>query len=132
MQELAGLSIFTLALPLLAMIILTSFLLNFVALKAPPTERAAWTVGSAYLVTVIFVAFGGSPEGRWWAAPLEAAPAALVVFWWRRRELRSAWYESDEEMPPGVRPANDDWRLALIAFAGAAGLLVLKFVLREL
>ena len=85
----------------------------FVALKSPPSKRAAWTAGSAYLVTTSFAIFGGVP-GYELIAPAAVIPGALIAFWYWRAEFRDQWIQNPDIGPDGITLANDDWRIGLL------------------
>jgi hypothetical protein len=100
----------------------TFVLENFIALKAPPERRAAWTVGIPYLlITISFAAFAPASTLSW-LMPIVAVPPALVGYWFWRREFRRAWIDDDAEFPGVVWLAIDDWKVGL-AFVLAAAVL---------
>ena len=96
---------------------ITFALRYFVALRAPPTVRAAWTAGIAYLITTAFWLFGGPVGSANWA-PLVALPGAAIAFLFWRSDFRRGWIEDVENMPQGVRLANDDWAAGLVRLLG--------------
>lgn len=104
----------------------------FVALTSRPTERAAWTVGIAFVVAVVAWLFSG--EGAAWQAPLAALPGGLIAFWWWRDDFRRDWIDDAHGVPEGVELANTNWRIGLvgvvtfIALAGMKAMLVQKAV----
>lgn len=102
---------------------------HFVALTAPPTRRAAWTVGIAYIVIAVLCMFV-VPEEYWWAAPLAPIPGALVVFWWLQRDWRQLWIDDSKGVLNGVEIANDDWRVGLIFVVGIITLALLRALIR--
>jgi hypothetical protein len=130
MNDAVALAIMVFGAPLGALAFVTWLLQYFVALKSPPTQRAAWTVGPAYMVAATLCAFG-APEGYWWAAPFASIPAALVVFWWWRRAFRRAWLNSADDLPQGTVLANDDWRAGLIFIGGTIAFLALGMLIRR-
>jgi hypothetical protein len=93
-----------------------------VALKSPPRMRAIWTVLPAYIATIGFMEFGGSPEMALYG-PFAALPATAVMFWVWHRDFRRAWVDDAADLPDGVALANDDWRVGLaivVAFIAVA------------
>ena len=107
----------------LAIVAVLSFGLHyFVALNSPPSSRAAWTAGLAYLITSIIFAFGFIP-GYEMLAPVAALPGGFLAFWFWRAEFRRGWIEDPGLAPEGATIANDDWRIGLIQLLGliAAG-----------
>jgi hypothetical protein len=121
--------IIAIGLPLVFIALLSWLLHYFVALKSPPTERAAWTVGAAYLIVSILGLFGG-PDEFWWGAPLAAIPAGLFVFWWWRRDFQQVWIDDAQPVPEDVDPANDDWRIGIIFVGGLLGIFALRVLWR--
>jgi hypothetical protein len=115
--------------PLVGVILLTWLLQHFVALSAPPTQRAAWTVGTAYVGVAALCAFAVSEE-YWWASPFLPIPGTLLVFWWVRRDWRQLWIDDSQGIPEGVELANDDWRIGLIFVAGLITLALLRTLFR--
>jgi hypothetical protein len=108
-----------------------SWLLHyFVALNAPPTRRAAWTVGIAYVVASAFWLFGG-PEGDRWEGPFAAIPGALIAFWWWRDDFRRGWIDDSDGVPEGVELANTDWRIGLLGVGLLIAVAALKVFLRQ-
>lgn len=99
--------------PLSLIIFITWLLHYFVALRAEPSRRAAWTVAPAYVATAAACTFGG-PEGYKWAGPLAALPGALLVYWWWRTEFREGWIDDSKPHPEGVVIANSNWRIGLM------------------
>lgn len=110
--------------PLVIIAFVSWFLHYFVALKSPPTVRAAWIVGIAYVVASAFWLFGG-PVGERWEGPFAAIPGALLAFWFWRGDFRRDWIDDARGIPDGVEIANTDWRIGLI---GIVGLLVVAAI----
>ena len=129
MEDIALVAFISFGVALVGVIGSTWLLQHFVALTAPPTQRAAWTVGIAYVVVAVFCAFA-VPEEVWWAAPLAPIPGALVVFWWVQRDWRHLWIDNSKGAPEGVELANDDWRVGLIFVAGVIAFAVLRALIR--
>lgn len=99
----------------LAMMALASLLLiHFIALRSPPSTRAAWTTGISYLLAVTALIFGGI-EGYELSSVLAAIPAAALLFWWLRGTFRAAWVEDPENTDAPL--ANDDWKVGLSRLA---------------
>ncbi|TFI57691.1 hypothetical protein E2493_13665 [Sphingomonas parva] len=113
------------AVPLALLAIVTWFLHFFVALRAPPTARATWTVVPAFVAVAILLATLAPPD-RAWALLLGTAVASLVAFLWWHSEFRTAWIESADVLPEGVELANDNWRAGLILAIGVIGLLLIR------
>ena len=90
---------------------------SFVALKTPPTVRAAWTAGIAYFLTVLILMFGGFGDLEL-QAPLFSLPGALIVFLYWRYDFRQAWVDDPRLLPPDAHLANDDWAAGLLKLAG--------------
>ncbi len=111
-----GLLLGTIALigPLLPMAGITFVLHYFIALKSPPSQRAAWITGIAYLITTVI--FSGARDFGIYA-PLAAIPGAIVVFWFWRMDFRRGWIADPEAVPEGASLANDDWRIGLLSLA---------------
>lgn len=108
----------------LAIIGVATFVLNFfVALNSPPTARAAWVAGLAYLPVALFFIFGGVP-GHEWAGPLAPIPGALIAFAYWRWEYRKAWIDDPESVGDAIQLEHDDWRIGLAKL----GLLVLSAI----
>ena len=104
-----------------SIIIFTSWLLHyFVALRSPPTKRAAWIAGISYLVASAIWLLGG-PEDYKWESPFAALPGALIVFWWWRVDFRRDWIDDAQGSTDGVELANTDWRVGIL---GVLGLIV--------
>jgi hypothetical protein len=129
MNEAMVVGFIVIAVPLVALALVTWLLHYFIALKSPPTQRAAWTVGIAYPIVLALCA-SAVPEEYWWEAPLAGVPGALLAFWWWRMDFREAWVDASKDVPEGVKLANDDWRIGLIFVAGLIGFLALRVVLR--
>jgi hypothetical protein len=117
--------------------------LNFViALKAPPNRRATWTVGIAYaavsIAAVVSIAsisqIASAPKTPFPIDPLEAplllVPGTIIIFLLMRWGYRSAWVDEAEELPEGVKLANDDWRRGAIALLLIVGLLAARMLFR--
>ena len=115
--------------PLTALIVVTWLLRFFVALKAPPRRRAAWTAGIGYII-VVGVCTYYIPGAYWWVPPLTAIPGTLIMFWWWQREFRNAWIEASDEGFEDVKLANDDWRVGLLLLGGLIVLLAIRVVIR--
>jgi len=115
--------------PLCALIAVMWVLRFVVALKAPPTRRAAWTAGIGYFIVVTAAAFA-VPGQYWWVAPLSSIPAALVMFWWLRRDLLRAWRDASPDELGDETLANDDWRIGLLLLAGLVVLAVIRYIIR--
>jgi len=113
MADILSLGLIVVVVPLLMIAAISFGLHYFIALSAPPSRRAAWTVGIAYLATAAILIFGGIQEYAAYA-PLAAVPGGLAVFWFWRRDFRRGWIEDAEALPDGVTIANDDWRLGLL------------------
>jgi hypothetical protein len=112
-----------------AILAVISFALHFfVALRSPPTQRAGWTAGIAYVLTTMIFAFGGM-GGFELLGPVLAFPAALIAFIYWRSDFRKGWIDHPEELPDGVTIANDDWLAGLIRLVGlvVSGMLVTYF-----
>jgi hypothetical protein len=117
--------------------------LNFViALKAPPNRRATWTVGIAYAVvsiaavaSIILISRDPSaPKTPFPIDPLEAplllVPGTIIIFLLLRWGYRSAWIDEAEDLPEGVKRANDDWRRGAIALLAIVALLAARALFR--
>lgn len=102
----------------LVFVALTSWaLMLFVALRSPPSQRAAWTAGLAYLIDCSIIIFSDLGRAGEWA-PLVFLPGALAVFWFWRWDFRRGWIEKPELTPEGMSLENDDWRTGLIRLIG--------------
>jgi hypothetical protein len=101
----------------------------FVALTSPPTQRAAWTVGIAYLILAA-ICMVALPLEYWWAAPLAPVLGAPIAFWWWRNDFGRDWIDDSQGIPQGVELANDDWRVGLIFVGIIFALFALRFVIR--
>jgi len=97
----------------------TFILEHFVALRAAPERRAAWTVGIPYLLIASIPAFAPTSTLSL-LMPFVAIPPALVAYWFWRREFRRAWIDDDAELPGVVWLANDDWKAGLAFVVAAA------------
>jgi hypothetical protein len=106
-------------------------LTKFVALKARPSDRSAWTAGAAYLIVTGLFIFGGVP-GHEAIAPLAALPGGLITFWYWRMEFRKAWIEDPEHLAENQTLANDDWRVGLWILVAAIVIAVVKALPRFL
>lgn len=118
----------------LGIVAVASFVLQyFVALKSPPSQRAAWTAGLAYLAATAVFLFGG-PAGAEYASALICLPGALIAFWFWRSEFRRAWINNPDDVPEGQSIANDDWRIGLLRLLAlvvvAVGAVLIKRALR--
>ena len=91
---------------------------RFIALKSLPDRRAAYTAGTAYLLAVGVIMFGGM-VGYEWTGPLVAAPGALAEYLMLRSGFRKRWVENDEALLD-VQLENDDWRIGVAAVGAAA------------
>lgn len=109
---------------LIAMILLSAALSFFVALRAPPARRAAWTAGLAALGTALLLgwaetslALNDEPELETlrWTVPLAAIPCALLVFLYWRRSFHRAWAEDADALTGKLE--NDDWKGGLLRLA---------------
>lgn len=95
---------------------------RFIALKARPLPRAAWTAGLAYLAASAVFLFGALP-GWELLGPLLTIPGGLIAFgfWWFN--LSRGWVEP-HEITEDMVLENDDWRTGLLGlmrdFAQAA------------
>jgi hypothetical protein len=102
--------------------------LNFVvALKARPNRRATWTVGIAYAVVSIAIVVAieairrdpSAPKTPFPIEPLETplllVPGTIIIFLLMRWRYRATWIDDAEELPEGVKLANDDWRRGAVA-----------------
>ncbi len=103
----------------------------FVALRSPPTQRAAWTAGLSYILTTMVFVFGGV-EGYEWAAPLVALPGALIVFWFWRKDFRRGWVDDPERLADGRTLQNDDWLTGLLQLLGLFAVAALAAYVRWL
>lgn len=109
--------------PFVIVALVSGTLRFFVALRSPPTRRAAWTVGPAFLVaTALYVAF--VPQ-IWWLGAIATVPPSALVFWWWRNEFRQGWINDAEDAPEGVELANDDWRVGLMLVVGVVVAIIL-------
>jgi hypothetical protein len=91
---------------------------HFVALKAPPSSRAAWTAGIAYLITVVLLTFGSNGTYSLLWTPILCLPGLVVNYLLQRKEYRRAWVDSLDDLPEGVSLANDDWKVGVATLAG--------------
>lgn len=114
--------------PLAAIAPVTWILHFFVALRSTPTRRAAWTVVPSYVIVAVLLTFSIPAEDAW-AVPLASIPAALIAFWFWRRDFREAWVISVDHLPEGTKLANDDWVAGLMFVAAILGLAVLRALL---
>jgi len=117
------------ALPLLAIGLVSWLLHYFVALTEAPARRAAWTVGIAYVV-VSFATDLAMPPEYWWSVPLAAIPGAIIAFWWWKDDFGRAWIDDAQGIPEGVELANEDWQIGLIFVGGIIVFFVLRFLIR--
>lgn len=112
----------------LALVAVISVPLHFViALRSPPSQRAGWSAGLAYLITGLLLYFGGM-DLLDWLLPLFCLPGALIVFWFWRREYRRAWIDNPDLVPPGMTLENDDWRIGLATLFGFVFALAVKIL----
>jgi hypothetical protein len=110
-------------------VLLVSVLLTFfIALKAGPARRAAWTTGTAYLVVAACFVFGLPAEDQLYG-PLVPLPGALIVFCYWYWAFRRRWID-DVEIAEGMKLENDDWRLGIIVVGGIVTFLVVRTLLR--
>jgi hypothetical protein len=134
MQDALMLWIIAFVTPLLMIAAFSSGLRYFVALSSPPTQRAAWTAGSAYLITTTILIFVGI-SGYELLVPLAALPGGLIAFWFWRLDFRRAWIEDPESIPDGLTLANDDWRIGVLQLLAliilAIGIALLRVVMRS-
>jgi hypothetical protein len=115
----------------LAITAVVSFLLRFfVALKSPPSLRAAWISGLSYLAASAILYFGG-PPGIGVLAPLSCIPAALIVYLVRWRDFRQRWVDSPELAPAAVDLETDDWKRGLGLLASLLAAPILGALLRH-
>jgi hypothetical protein len=117
-------------LPLVIIAFVSWILHYFVALNAPPTQRAGWTVGIAYFLASALWLFGG-PEGDRWEGPFAAIPGALIAFWFWRNDFGRDWLDDAKGVPEGVELANSDWRIGLLGVAMLIAFAALKMVIRR-
>jgi len=99
--------------PLLLVAVISFLIHYFVALKSPPTRRAAWTAGIAYLATTAFLLTSGGSFYEVWG-PVTALPAALIAFFWWRADFRRGWFGDAEDAPEDATITNDDWLIGVI------------------
>ncbi len=117
--------------------------LNFVvALKAPPNRRATWTVGIAYAVVSIAAVVAidsirrdpSAPKTPFPIEPLETplllVPGTIIIFLLMRWGYRSAWIDDAEELPEGLKLANDDWRRGAVSLLLIVVLLAARAIFR--
>ena len=64
----------------------------------PPTERAGWTIGLAWLLTGTLAGFGLADGGsfQWIAYPVYL-PGALTYFFIYRKRLERTWAEEHDD-----------------------------------
>jgi hypothetical protein len=117
MQDFALIALLLAGVGLLVLAVASFALHYFIALRAPPSSRAAWTVGTAFLITAAIFTFGGVP-GYEIAGTLAAIPGALIAFWFWRGEFRRGWIADPTSLPAGLSIANDDWRVGLVKLIG--------------
>lgn len=119
--------------PLALMAAASFFLSFFVALKAEPTRRAAWTAGLAYAgITLLCLLSLQETLGSWMLLlPFAFIPHGLLVYWYWRRELQAAWVEGEQELLDGDTMANDDWRMGVVALIALFAIAALKVFLRQ-
>lgn len=127
--EIVTLGLVALAAPLAIIAIITWVLQYFVALRSPPTKRAASTTALGYVLASVLLTSSLPPDMAW-AVPLTAIPGAVIVFFWWRAEFRAAWIEASVDLPEGVEMANDDWRSGLILVVGVLGFVALRTLIR--
>lgn len=128
-QELVLMALFCVGLAAVPIAPITIALRYFVALQAPPTVRAAWTAGIAYLGTTVFWLFGGPVDTQYWA-PLIALPGGVIAFLFWRSDFRRGWIEDVEHMPEGVELANDDWAAGLVRLLGLVAAATIAALIR--
>ncbi|WP_114953110.1 hypothetical protein [Sphingosinicella terrae] len=127
MQDIWMIGIVAFAVPLLMIGAISFGLRFFVALGAPPSRRAAWTVGLAYLITSAIIVFGAPDEIAYYG-PLAALPGGLIAFWFWRSDFRRGWVENEAGLADGAVLANDDWRIGILQLL-AVMVLVIGIVL---
>ena len=131
MQDFWTMGVVALAVPLLMIGAISFGLRFFVALNAPPSRRAAWTAGLAYLIVSAIIVFG-APEEIAPYGPVAAVPGGLIAFWFWRSDFRRGWVENGEGLPDGTVLANDDWRIGILQLLAVIvlviGIALLRFV----
>ena len=94
---------------------ISSILNRFVALKSLPDKRAMWTVLPGVLISAsvcVPMSVGLLPV---YVLPFILLPC-YIVFWWYRREYRSAWV-ADDLVSDNMKLENDDWTVGLAGIA---------------
>ena len=117
--------------------------LNFVvALKALPNRRATWTVGIAYAVVSIAIVVAieairrdpSAPKSPFPIEPLEAplllVPGTIIIFLLMRWRYRATWIDDAEDLPEGMKLANDDWRRGAVALLLVVVALAARLIFR--
>lgn len=112
----------------------TMILHYFVALNAPPSRRALWTVAPPYFAVALMAGLGGAGNAMpFWIWPLGAIFPAAIVYWFWLRDFQKRWYDSIEDLPDDVPLANHDWKNGLLQLLGLLVIgLVMTFVRRSL
>ncbi|MDB5670839.1 MAG: hypothetical protein JWO25_1798 [Alphaproteobacteria bacterium] len=90
---------------------LTLLILNpIVALKQPPTRRAAYNAGIAYLICATIVTFSDLEDGPLPVVFLYFFPSAVLVFLYWRWVFGRGWIEDPAQLADGDVLEDDDWR----------------------
>jgi len=94
---------------LLLMIGISLVLKNFVALRARPAARAAWTTAASGLIAGIMIYFGMPGMLRSFAPYAPATPivGAPILFWYWHGDFRASWTEYAAPMPPDGMTRGD-------------------------
>jgi hypothetical protein len=112
MNDAVALAILVVGIPLMLFAVVTWFFHFFVALRAPPSRRAVWTVGVASLIVTPVCMSSAPPEYAIYA-PAAVIPAGLIAFWAWRAVFRQGWVADGGGLPE-TELANEDWRIGLI------------------
>jgi hypothetical protein len=123
LADVLGLAGFAAAVALLIMAVIAVVLSYFVALRSPPTQRAAWLAGISYAAVAILFLFGFL-RGYELISTLAAVPAALLVFFGWRAVFRRAWVDGDEQPSEADALEDDDWKIGLLRLGIAVTLVV--------
>jgi len=131
-EDALAVAVFAAVMALTFMIVAAVVLSYFVALRSPPSQRAAWTAGIAYLLVALILIFGFLP-GYELVSVLAAIPAALVVFLGCRLIFQRAWIDAADERADQDDIEDDDWKIGLFRLGAVVtvvvGIVALKLLL---
>ena len=104
----------------------------FLGLMRRPFERTNLTVGIPYLLLSIGGLFFVPFSAYFLLSPLAIAPGGLLVYWFVYQEFKEKWVDDPSQLPEGIEPENEDWRVGIKALLVSAFLVGLAIGIRFL